>query len=44
LRLKASTIKAYKPSDADRDLLARMTAIFDAQCAATLLILGPEPT
>jgi len=33
-------IKAQKPTEPERDLLARMTCIFDEQCAATLLMLG----
>ncbi|MDH4483497.1 MAG: HipA domain-containing protein [Rhodoferax sp.] len=32
--------KEHKPTEAERELLARMTAVFDAQCAATLLMLG----
>ena len=43
-KTQARLIKEHKPSEAERDLLARMTAIFDAQCAATLLMLGREPT
>ena len=33
-------IKAHKPTEPERDLLARMSNIFDEQCAATLLMLG----
>jgi len=33
-------IKEHKPTEAERDLLALMTDIFEEQCAATLLMLG----
>jgi len=39
-KTQARLIKEHKPSEAEHDLLARMTAIFDAQCKATLLMLG----
>lgn len=41
-KTQARLIKEHKPTEAEHDLLARMTAIFDEQCAATLLMLGRE--
>jgi serine/threonine-protein kinase HipA len=41
-KTQARIIKEHKPAEAELDLLARMTTIFDAQCAATLLMLGRE--
>ena len=41
-KTQARLIKEHKPTEAELGLLARMTAIFDAQCAATLLMLGRE--
>jgi len=38
----ARLVKEHHPTEAEHELLARMTAIFDAQCKATLLMLGRE--
>ena len=39
-KTQARLIKEHNPSEAEHDLLARMTAIFDAQRKAAPLILG----
>jgi len=39
-KTQARLIKEHKPTEAERDLLALMTDIFEEQCAATLLMLG----
>lgn len=43
-KTQARLVKEHKPTEAERDLLARMTTIFEGQCAAALLMLGREPT
>lgn len=40
LKTQARIVKEHKPTEAERDLLARMTAIFEGQCAAALRMLG----
>lgn len=40
LKTQARIVKEHKPTEAERDLLARMTAIFEGQCVATLRMLG----
>jgi len=42
LKTQARIVKEHKPTEAERDLLARMTAIFEGQCAAALRMLGRE--
>jgi serine/threonine-protein kinase HipA len=42
LKTQARLVKEHKPTEAERDLLARMTAIFEGQCAAALRMLGRE--
>jgi serine/threonine-protein kinase HipA len=42
LKTQARIVKEHKPTEAERDLLARMTAIFEGQCVAALRMLGRE--
>ncbi len=42
LKTQARIVKEHKPTEAERDLLARMTTIFEGQCAAALRMLGRE--
>jgi serine/threonine-protein kinase HipA len=44
LKTQARLVKEHKPTEAESDLLARMTTIFEGQCVATLRMLGREST